>query len=745
MKKQFVVIRLIIFWLCCFSTAFGQNIIPYPTTIKPAYCSVDLQRASISIDADSLLGPHLVAILKEEILQPYLQNMHADDKIVVKLVHDPQYKNIEAYQLRVVKGLIEIRGENKGIFYGIQSLRQLVAEGDGQVACQTIIDQPAFGWRGMHLDVSRHFFPVSFIKKYIDILALHKMNTFHWHLTDDQGWRIEIKQYPMLTSIGSERSETMVGKNFDPFLGDGVPHGGYYTQKQIRDVVAYAQARNITIVPEIEMPGHALAALSAYPQFSCTGGPFTPLTKWGISDDVFCSHDSTFHFLFNVLDEVLDLFPSTYIHIGGDEMPKTRWKNCHKCQGVMKHYGLKNEAELQSYFIGRIDSFLTAKGRQTIGWDEILEGGLAPNAAVMSWRGEQGGIAAAKQQHKVVMCPGSHCYFDHYQGDRKTEPLAIGGYTTVKKVFHYQPIPAQLNRSSSKYILGAQGNVWTEYIATPEHLMYMALPRLCALSEVLWTGEERPAYENFVNRLIRHFELLDEMKINYSRALYDINSTTFSSSSGLMARLNNDVNGFDIRYTTNGSAPTFQSSKYNQPILITENLQLQAALFKDDKKVGNIYSQNFSLSKSTAKKLSISPLPDERYNIGGEQTLVDGIIGNQPWTAKEWLGWRTDNIKVKMDLGEKTKTQKIKIAFLDAKESWIHSPETVKLIAIGKGSSPDQKQQQLFEVHNQFYELQLDEEIQSLELEIIPMKAVPANYPGSGEMPWTFCSEIIIE
>ena len=392
----------------------------------------------------------------------------------------------------------------------------------------------------MHLDVSRHFFSVDFIKKYIDILALHKMNTFHWHLTDDQGWRIEIKKYPKLTQIGSQRKETIIGKNFDPYEGDGKPYGGYYTQDEIKEVVKYAQERYITVVPEIEMPGHAVAALSAYPQFSCRQEPLEPLTKWGISDDIYCSKDETFNFLSDIMEEVLELFPSKYIHIGGDEAPKMRWKECQHCQVNIKKHNLKDDHELQSYFISRMDSFLTSKGRKTIGWDEILEGGLAENAAVMSWRGEQGGIAAARQKHNVVMSPGSHCYFDHYQGDKKTEPLAIGGFTSLKKVHSYNPIPAKLETEYEKYVLGAQGNVWTEYMETPEHVMYMALPRLCALSEVLWSGPGTSSYYDFTQRLIPHFNLLDSLQYNYSKALFNIQTLNIVDDGHLSVALHSD-------------------------------------------------------------------------------------------------------------------------------------------------------------------------------------------------------------
>ena len=401
------------------------------------------------------------------------------------------------------EGIIISATSRTGIFYGIQSLVQVLEYNTGSFSVPDFKiqgDFPGLAWRGMHLDVCRHFFSVDFVKRYIDLLAAHKMNRFHWHLTEDQGWRIEIKKYPKLTEIGAWRNGSMVGHYKDQTF-DSIRYGGFYTQDQIRDVVAYAAQRHITVVPEIEMPGHALAALTAYPAFSCTGGPFEVAKSWGVFDDVYCPKEATFEFLENILDEVCALFPGEYIHIGGDECPKIRWKECANCQQKMKENGLIDEHELQSYFIQRIEKYLNSKGKKIIGWDEILEGGLAPNAAVMSWRGEEGGIAAAKQNHYVVMSPGSHCYFDHYQGDKTKEPIAIGGFTPLEKVYSYQPIPASLDVNQRMYILGAQANLWTEYITSEAQAEYMVLPRMSALAEVLWSGNEDRNFEDFKKRL----------------------------------------------------------------------------------------------------------------------------------------------------------------------------------------------------------------------------------------------------
>ncbi|MDU8886039.1 beta-N-acetylhexosaminidase [Yeosuana sp. MJ-SS3] len=447
-----------------------------------------------------------------------------DATIILK--YDEGIENREEYVLDINENRIKILSKtNNGAFYGVQSLRQMLpfsfesgnySEKKVELPCVVINDKPRFSYRGMHLDVSRHFFKVEEVKKYIDHLAMLKFNTFHWHLTDDQGWRIEIKKYPKLTTTGGFRDETLIGHySQEPEQYDGQKYGGYYTQEEIKDVVAYATKRSITVIPEIEMPGHSLAALSAYPEYGCVGNQYKSATKWGIFDDIYCSKDSTFTFLEDILDEVIALFPSTYIHIGGDEAPKKRWEKCNECQSVMNREGIKNEHELQSYFITKIEKYLNGKGRQIIGWDEILEGGLAPNATVMSWRGDEGAIQAAKQHHNVILTPNSHVYFDYYQSDDKdNEPLAIGGYLPLEKVYNFNPISKELSIEESKYVLGGQANIWTEYIPDFKQVEYMFFPRAIALSEVLWTYDNLE-YKDFIYRLSIFEDRLDTLKINH--------------------------------------------------------------------------------------------------------------------------------------------------------------------------------------------------------------------------------------
>ena len=433
--------------------------------------------------------------------------------------------NEEEYILKINTDQINIEASTEtGAIFGFQSLYQLMnlnlKNGVVKLQNQVIKDSPRFKYRGMHLDVGRHMYPVAFIKKYIDGLAMLKFNNFHWHLTEDQGWRIEIEKYPELNNIGSYRDSTLIGHYTDkPWQFDKTRYGGYYTKKEIKEVVRYAQERGINVIPEIEMPGHSQAAVSSYPEFGCTGEQVGVAPLWGVFKEIYCSKNETFDFLEDIIDEVVELFPGKYIHIGGDEAPKTNWKACGNCQNVINREELKDEHELQSYFITRMEKYINSKGKQIIGWDEILEGGLAPNATVMSWRGVSGGIEAAKMNHEVIMTPNATCYLDHYQAkDTSNEPLAIGGYTPIEEIYNYEPIPDELDESLHKYIIGAQGNVWTEYMKTSDHVEYMVFPRIFALSEVVW-AENRPSFNDFENKVIGMYPILEKMDINYSKHL----------------------------------------------------------------------------------------------------------------------------------------------------------------------------------------------------------------------------------
>ncbi len=465
---------------------------------------------------------------------PIVNSASAQDTVIsLALVSKTKIAHPEAYTLIVKDTAVEIEASTEqGLFYGLQTLRQLLPpeiehkdrsflprNQTWKIPKVRIYDEPRFEYRGMHLDMARHFQNADFVKKYIDMIAMHKMNRFHWHLTDDQGWRIEIKKYPKLTEIGAWRDSTSIGRNVGANATyDNIRKGGFYTQDEIRDIVEYAKSKFITIIPEIELPGHASAALASYPEFGCFEKEYKVVSTFGVFEDIFCPKEETFAFLEDVFDEVMELFPGEFIHIGGDEVPMVHWEKSDIAQEVMKREGLKEEIELHGYFITRIEEYLNSKGRQIIGWDEIMDGGLAPRATVMSWREEVGGIKAAKMGHYAIMTPWSTNYFDHYQADMRTEPLAIGGFTTVEEVYAYEPIPEELRGTDlEKYILGSQGNVWTEYMHTPEKVEYMAFPKMSALAEVLWTPQEQKDWYSFWGRLQNHFKRLDYLGVNYAR------------------------------------------------------------------------------------------------------------------------------------------------------------------------------------------------------------------------------------
>jgi hexosaminidase len=527
MKKIIFIFAILLSFSAISQTTI--NIVPMPVALKTEAGHFTFSKSTIIVAGPAV--KHNAVMLNFYLKKLYGYKLPVKSISINQIIKNsitleilkPAGRKKDEYSLSVQSNRIKIGGvSNQAIFYGIQTLLQLLpADKDSinsvsfQIPALTIKDYPRFQYRGMHLDVGRHFFGVDEVKKYIDYLAYHKFNTFHWHLTEDQGWRIEIKRYPLLTSVGGFRNGTITGRY--PGTGnDSIHYGGFYTQKEVKEIVKYAQDRYITTIPEIEMPGHSSAAIAAYPQLSCFPDEDTRVNPntawagtqkgkqvqqaWGVFDDVFNPSDYTFKFLENVLDEVMALFPSKYIHIGGDECPKTNWKRSEFCQKLIKEKNLKDEHGLQSYFISRIEKYLNSKGRNIIGWDEILEGGLAPNATVMSWRGEEGGVAAAQQYHHVIMTPGKYVYFDHAQL-KNEDSVTIGGYLPVDSVYNYEPIPKELNATQSKYVLGAQANVWTEYIGNNDKLEYMIFPRMSALSEVLWTPKEISSLSNFRTRL----------------------------------------------------------------------------------------------------------------------------------------------------------------------------------------------------------------------------------------------------
>jgi hexosaminidase len=685
------------------------------------------------------------------------------------------------YSLDVEQKNIKISASDyEGLFYGLQTLTQLLPKEKSNpknyplsIPQLSITDYPRFSYRGMHLDVGRHFFPVSFIKKYIDYLAAYKFNTFHWHLTEDQGWRIEIKKYPNLTKVGSCRDRTLIG-NYGSGKYDSIKYCGYYTQQQIKEIVQYATDRYITVIPEIEMPGHSTAALASYPYLGCTKGPYKVMDTWGVLDDVYCAgNDSTFTFLQNVLDEVMQLFPSKYIHIGGDECPKERWKKCTACQKRMQDNNLKDEHALQSYFIQRMEKYINSKGRNIIGWDEILEGGLAPNATVMSWRGEEGGIEAAQQNHDVIMTPGSHCYLDHSQSNNE-DSITIGGYLPLEKVYSYEPIPAALNAEQAKHILGAQGNVWTEYIKNTSKVEYMVFPRMMALSEVLWSPKEKKDWKDFERRLPTIFERLDKQKTNYSKAYYDLKATVLPTedNNGIYYKIESKFKGDSILFHNyGGSTPNCLMKKYGKipdtniligyyPIPFRERILCSGkygyTLININKGIQTpLLFQNFSLNKATGKKITLVNEPHKSYPGDGAFTLVNGVQNEKGMArSSEFVGFSGTDLDATINLGKDMEVSKITIHCFAKNNSWIYLPSQIDVqcipyidTAVITKHPPIETITLLVKNDNKIQTVQLPQPkiCRYVRVHVKNYGTIPVGNPGASEKAWLFVDEIEVK
>ncbi len=754
---------MFICWITvCFS--FGQSpIIPSPVVYKIAVGKMSIAN-HFSINSENL-----PAEIKDFLVQK-LVDTYSIQTVISASGSDLTFKKItntppDFYSITINDGVLIQYSTSASCFYAVNSLLQLIeGEKDSYYFSKAFVqDYPNFQWRGLHLDVSRHFFSVEEVKRFIDLMSLYKFNTFHWHLTDDQGWRIEIKKYPKLTEIGAWRDSTVNGHySASPRTYSAERYGGFYTQEQIKEVVAYANKKFITVVPEIEMPGHSRAALAAYPQYSCTGKQLEVPGLWGVFEEIFCAKEESIDFLKDVLTEVLTLFPSEYIHIGGDEAPKTRWNTCPRCQKVIRENGLKDEHELQSYFIQEIDEFLTSKGRKLIGWDEILEGGLSPNAAVMSWRGFEGGIEAAKQKHFAVMSPGSHCYFDHYQSKNPNEPTAIGGFTPIEKVYAFNPIPPGFSEQQAFFILGGQANLWTEYIPTMTQLEYMTYPRALALAQVLWC-KQKPPFEAFKKSFVDyHLTYLKRYNVNYSNALFYSQLTIFKNKNGLKLNFKgaSKEDAFQLETRTNEKNSQFSENSY-----ITENDTILLKRSKDNQ----IHTFNFKLTSKNSPdpahfELKIHPAiglpielitkPAEQYKGDGALTLVDGVIGVTPWKGNEWLGYDTTQIEFIVDLTRKVKIEEILLNFLQDDGSWIHSPESIQISVSTKKKKGRNLQIQQFIASQSAnakkagmknaFEQNINLKGRFVKVKVNCLKSIPDGYAGEGKTPWTFTDELIL-
>ena len=706
--KIFVIVVLAMTTVAC-STKEQKNdinVVPYPNEVELCAGTFDAAGAEFYYSAE--IEPLAVDLI--EAFAAQLSLVSAQESTVAEGAGESGFVFIlnsqlpeEAYTLSVDRKCVKVEASAlRGFNYAIQTIKQMLpveiyaktpASADWTIPCVKINDAPRFGYRGLHLDESRHFFGMEEVKRYLDIMEVHKLNTLHWHLTDDQGWRIEIKKYPELTAIGSKRSGTCVKKDFSST--DGIPYGEgmWYTQDQIREIIAYAAAKGIDIIPEIDLPGHMLAALTAYPELGCTGGPYHVWTRWGISDDVLCAgNEKVYEFLENVLAEVAELFPSEYVHVGGDECPKVRWEKCPKCQAKIRQLGYtdkdgqKAEHFLQSYVISRMEKFLNSKGKKIIGWDEILEGEVAPNATIMSWRGETGGLRAVRMGHDAIMTPNTYFYIDYYQSmDIKNEPFGIGGYLPIEWCYTYEPYVEGMTDEEKSHILGVQANMWTEYVATPEHLEYMVLPRLAALAEVQWCEPERKDWDRFQDSADEFCRIYETMGYNYATHVLQVRGEVIADAEDGCAKVVLSAQGDSpIRYTLDGSVPDGKSMVYKDTLVIDQTCTLTAVAMRDDV-APKYFVKSFSFHKAVGRPIVSSSDPHKSYVYNFPDNLLDGIRAAEVYKSGEWAGWRTRPFEVVLDMEESEIYSSVTLGVLVVKASHILGPEYISVMTSEDG------------------------------------------------------------
>ena len=752
MKKIFLILT-VAFAASCAADRHESNVldvIPYPNDVQVGEGVFDAKGAPVTYDA--ALDEATVNIIRSFAqklsaasgAENLLAEGTADQGIVFAYDESVPF---EAYVLDVKPECVLVKASGlRGFNYAVQTMKQLlpVQIFGGEPAPREswtmqsvyINDVPRFSYRGLHLDEGRHFFGVEEVKRYLDIMEVHKLNKFHWHLTEDQGWRIEIKKYPLLTEIGAVRKGTCVRKNFHTH--DGVPYGEgmWYTQDQIREVVAYAASKGIDVIPEIDLPGHMLGALAAYPELGCTGGPYDVWTRWGVSEDVLCAgNEKVYEFLEDVFDEVCELFPYEYIHVGGDECPKVRWESCPKCQAKIRSLGLKDkdgqkaEHYLQSYVISRMEKYLNSKGRKIIGWDEILEGGIAPNATIMSWRGEAGGLEATRQGHDAIMTPNTYFYLDYYQAtDVENEPFGIGGYLPVERCYSYEPYPAGMTQEQMAHILGVQANLWTEYIAQADHLYYMLLPRLAALAEVQWCAADRKDWDRFHAAADKFCRMYGQMGYNHATHILQVNGSVATDlETGTVSVELSAQGDAPIRYTLDGSKPGKKSALYNGPLQITESCTLRAIAVREGVEPRE-FVRTFDVHKAVGKKVTYSRDPHPRYSATAPSGLVDCIRGPQVFKSKEWTAWVGDPVDITIDLGQTEACSSVTLGMINDKPSYIFFP--VKLVV-----SVSDDGENYTEVFAQEYEVEGDQDPDMLKDFVLEFPETSARYVKVGVTP----------
>jgi len=772
MEKLFITVATVLALMVSCQSKKEIMVIPEPNSIERNYGYLNFKKIDGIIsdntgndEAAKFIAESLSSFTGEKIIEK------DSSERPIRLIYNNNIKS-EGYILDVSRKGITIQSPDyAGYIHGMYTLMQLMPNelwGDStkiypeiiKIPCCTIEDSPRFSYRGLHLDVSRHFFTKDEIKRYIEILAIHKLNRFHWHLTDDPGWRLEIRKYPLLTSVAAWRADRSGDYKWDvadpQADGEICEYGGYYTQDDAREIVRYAKERAIEVIPEIEFPGHSCEVFSAYPTLSCSGKSQPVPTGGGPGyskspSSVFCAgKEEVFEFVKDVLTEVVEIFPDApYIHIGGDEVSKLAWKQCRNCQRRMNNEGLQSEAELQSYFIKRVEKIAEDLGKPIIGWDEILEGGIAPNATIMSWRGISGGIQAAKEGHDVIMTPGSHLYFDHLQNNPASEP-AGSGYLTTRKVYSYEPIPEELNEEEAKHVLGAQANLWTENVWTFDHVTYMALPRACALSEVVWSKTKD--WNDFSRRLSNHQRRLENNGFVCHRGCTDIEINATYSDGKYIVSMDDQIYGAEIHYTLDGSEPCIDSKKYNGPITISRSTLIKALLFQDGYAISSVPTvQNISYHKGIGKRIIYNTPVSKEYSGKGDITLIDGLNSPLDLSSNLLQGFCEHNFDVTIDLEEATEINSLSVGFIQSVGAWVYLPSRLKVYTSHDGEN--------------------FEEITSIEIENNPeeeplcrrdvkvsfntnarfVKVIGVNevtepgLPGGGKINWIFADEVAVD
>lgn len=776
MKKIFLLLSVALAAACATETKEGNilNVVPYPNEVQMGEGVFDAKGAAVTYDqAIEAPAVNVITAFAEKLsvvsgVQNAVSAGTADNGFV--FVQNDEVPS-EAYVLDVKPGCVKVEASGlRGFNYAIQTIKQMLpveifGNGPAPKASWTIPavyvkDEPRFAYRGMHLDECRHFFGIDEVKRYLDVMEIHKLNKFHWHLTEDQGWRIEIKKYPRLTEVGSIRKGTCIKKDFTSH--DGVPYGEgmWYTQDQIREVVAYAAAKGIDVIPEIDLPGHMIAALAAYPELGCTGGPYEVWTRWGVSEDLLCAgNEKVYEFLEDILSEVCEMFPGEYIHIGGDECPKVRWEQCPKCQAKIKALGLKDkngykaEHFLQSYVMSRMSEFLNAKGRKVIGWDELLEGEAAPNSTIMSWRGEEGGIEATRLGHDAIMTPSTYFYLDYYQSaDLENEPFGIGGYLPVERCYSYEPYPKDMTDEQKKHILGVQANMWTEYIAEVDHLYYMLLPRMAALSEVQWCAADRKDWGRFHNAAGNFCSIYEMMGYNYATHILQVSGEAKADveNKSVIVELDAPVRSV-VRYTLDGKTPGRFSKVYEGPLTITEDCTLRAIVDKDGMEPRE-YIRDFEFHKAVSKEVKASSKPSRQYASKASYGLVDGMRGQLAFKNGDWVGWRKP-VDIVVDMEQPESLSSVTVGALSDNSSHIFFPSKLSVAVSEDGET-------YAEVASQEYETETEDgparagdftltfpetSARYVKITGVPLKAMPQWHAYAGDPAFMFLDEIIVK